>query len=177
MIAVNRESSPPIFRMQTDRKFFSLLMLYKAFRNTETGKYEPRSWSQLESKIPKATLSRLLRECIREGGIEPYVITDKVSGKRQGFYRVVKPLQPSVSFSNVKRFWLTLEGKKKNLGIFVGNVIRGSRGRKSYFRLPKDEKARLREKIEETLREWGMEHSKQRVENLLKNYSRIPLKK
>jgi hypothetical protein len=115
-------------------------------------KLPARSWAQLSAKIPKATLSRLLNELIKDGYIKPELKINSATGKRETVYVIVEPWQPSVSIPNLKRFSIkTPGGEEIDQVIIAGKDIQRTRGRKSYFRLSSQEKALLDERTQKAL--------------------------
>lgn len=152
---VHDESEQLIFKLQTIRKWTSFNQLYEAFRNPDTGNYEPKTWAQLIVKIPKATLSRLLTELINGEFIEVFIEIDKKSGKRPTYYRILKEWQPE-AFLPAVNAWLKMPDEKKEyLGIFHGtgrrryvwNENKTRQEQKIFFQLPPNEMVRLRQKI------------------------------
>ena len=152
---VHDESEQLIIKPQTLRKWISIDNLYEAFRNPDAGNYEKKTWGQLNKKIPKATLSRLLTELINGEFIEVFIEIDKKSGKRPTYYRILKEWQPEAFLPAVNAWFKLPTGKQEYLGIFHGtgrrryvwNDKKTRQEQKIFYQLSPTEMVRLRQKI------------------------------
>lgn len=165
---LDKGSNPPLLKIQTERKWLSQEYLLKAFRDEKTGEYQPRTWAQLTKEIPKATLSRLLNEFIKEKIVEARLNVGK-DGARKTVYSVVGPVMAGVSIPHLRDIWLrapNTEGIKTSFYLGIYSLQR-AKGRANYLCFPPDEENRLRERIQETLKNCKQDSSKQVIDDLL----------
>ncbi|MGD0496098.1 MAG: hypothetical protein ABSB28_08655 [Candidatus Bathyarchaeia archaeon] len=120
-------------RWQTHRKWLSQTKVFEAFKN-EKGAVEAKTWSELEAKVPRATLSRTLRDLMKEGNVQASLRLGK-NGKLETVYKLVHEWQ------TVKHHVVQASYKGKPFGTYEGMIY--MRRGKLHCRLPEDEKKRL----------------------------------
>lgn len=144
--------SPMLIKIQSLRKWISVERLYEVCRNPKTGEYEPSSWPQfVAAGIPKATLSRLLNELIKEECVQAQLKVDPATGKRETFYIVIKPWQSLMSYRAARASMKTSDGKNIDLGIVMGRWTCKTAYRKPWFKFGRGEKALLQERVKKTM--------------------------
>jgi len=142
----------PLFSKRALEHWHSIDNLYEAFKDSE-GKYQPRTWGELNARVPKASLSRLLRELLSG----KYVLADLTidgNGKRETVYRVLKEWAPEVTMKVAVAKLKMSDGSRKDLGEYWGKIYvrQGKRLHsppKTRIRCSDQEKALLKQRLRE----------------------------
>ena len=132
-----------LIKIQNMRKWVSIEKVYDAFKNPKTSKYEPKTWRQLlESGISKSTLSRILRDEVKENHIRAQVRVDSATKRMETVYKPVEGFwRPCATLKGFQQVEIELlGGEPKVLGTVQRKLIKRTLGRKPYYRYSPGEK-------------------------------------